>query len=218
MEFVSLRSLIYNVLSIARGAQISDDEPISEKLAESWIHKYKNVLLKRDLDKGKYINPDYIQEYENLDGSPLLIVPEVQETRTVYRTDVQIPKTIDLNFKSGLVFIGDVEGNQIQLVPESRINFQDYKKYTKHSPLCYLKNRYIYLHNDYGLQRLKVRALFETPTEVPGFTIDSKYPIPMNMVDPLMDLIKEKELDIIIQVSSDNTNDTQHKVESNVKS
>lgn len=217
MEFVSLRAIIYDLLNIIRGGKITDDEIISPRQIEAWIHQYRAILLKRDIDKGKYINPDYIQEYLNSDGTPLRIVPEEQETRTVYRTDVQLPKTIDFNYKSGITFIGDVEGNRIQLVPESRVNYQQYNKYTSDDIIAYINNRYIYLHNHNGLQFIKVRGVFEVPTDIPSVTLDSKYPIPINMILPLKEMILKQELGIEYAAPNDDVNDTDHKIESDVE-
>jgi len=217
MEFVSLRAIIYDLMNIIRGGNVTDDEPISERQLESWIHQYRAVLLKRDIDKGKNINPDYIQEYENSDGSALSIVPEEQELRTVYRTSVQIPKTIDFNYKSGITFIGDVEGNEIQLVPASRAVWQKHRKYTSKDILAYLKDRYIYLENHNGLQYIRLRGIFELPTEIGSFTLDSKYPIPLNMLDPLKQMILKGELGIEYMSPDDDDNNADHGVESDVE-
>lgn len=217
MEFVSLRAIIYDLLNIIRGGKITDDEPISERQIEFWIHQYRSKLIKQDIDKGKFVNSDYIQDFANVDGSALLIVPELQETRTIYRTDVQIPKTLDFNYKSGITFIGDVEGNEIQLVPFPRATWQKHKKYTSKDILAYLKNRYIYLENHNGLQYLRLRGIFELPTEIPGFNLDSKYPIPINMLDTLKAMILKQELGIEYASPSDDENDARHEVESDVK-
>lgn len=217
MVNVSLKEIAYDLLSIIRAGKITDDEPISERQVYQWIHEYRAKLLKQDIDKGKYTNPDYIQEYENTDGSPLAIVPEVQETRTVYRTNVQIPKTLDFNFKSGILFLGDVEGNRIQLIPESRANYQQHKRWTDHTTVAYLKDRYIYLVNHNGLQYIRLRGIFEVPTELPNMDLNSKYPIPINMIPTLKEMILKNELGIEAVAPSDEKNDTDHKVESNVK-
>jgi hypothetical protein len=218
MEFTSLRSIIYDLLHIIRGAKIADDEPISERQLENWIHQYRAKLLKQDLDKGKYLNPDYIQEYQDEDGNPLSIVPNEQELRTVYRTSVQIPKTIDLNYKSGIIYLGDVNGNRIQLVPEARVNFQQYKKITSNSTIAYLKDRYVYLYNHNGLQYIRLRGVFEIPTEIPGYDLDEdKYPIPVNLLPTLKEMILKNELGIIYKAPNDDENDTEHKVQSDVR-
>lgn len=216
MEFVSINSITYDLLNIIRGAKITDDEPISERQIEAWIHQYRAKLIKQDIDKGKYINSDYVQEFCNSDGSALRIIPEEQELQTVYRTELQIPKTIDFNYKNGILYVGDVQGNRIQLVPEARVNYQQYNKYTKNHTIAYLKNRYIYLYNHNGLQYIRLRGIFEVPTEIPNMDLNSKYPIPLNMVETLKQLILKQELGIIYVAPNDDKNDTDHKVESDV--
>lgn len=217
MEFISLRVLIYDLLRTIRASQISDDEPISERQLESWIHHYRAKLVKQDLDKGKYPNPNYIQEYCNSDGTALKLEPDELETKTVYKTELQIPNTIDLNYKYGITSIEDVEGNKIQLVPKSRINWQEYKKYTKDSTLAYLQDRYIYLHNPNDLQYIRVWGIFELPTEILGYDLDDKYPIPADKIDTLKNMILKNELGIQVEMPNDNENDSQHTLESDIK-
>jgi hypothetical protein len=62
MEFVTLNTITTDLLEIVRQAKISRSEPISKRQLEAWVHQYRSLLLKRDLDKGKMPNPDYIQE------------------------------------------------------------------------------------------------------------------------------------------------------------
>ena len=66
IEFVSLRTIINDLLKIIRGSKISQSEPISERQIEGWVHEYRALLIKRDIDKGKMPNPDYIQEINGL--------------------------------------------------------------------------------------------------------------------------------------------------------
>jgi hypothetical protein len=208
MEFVSLRSIIYDLLNIIRAAKISNDEAISERQIEAWIHEYRGKLIKQDIDKGKYPNPDYIQEYVNIDGTPLHLVKEDRPTQDVIVSYVKIPKTLDFNFKSGITFVGDIEGHQIQLVPEARITWQQYKKYTSKEPLAYLRDSYLYIHNVGDLQYITIRGIFEIPTEIPNNDLDSKYPIPINWIPTLKEMILKQELGIESMAANDDTNDS----------
>jgi hypothetical protein len=198
-------------MNTIRGGKITDDEPISERLVEAWIHQYRAKLIKQDIDKGKFVNPDYVQSIS------LELEEDIQPTRTLYKTTIIIPKTLDFNYKSGILFVGDVEGNIIQLVPEQRVIYQQYRKFTRNAPLAYIRDQYLYIHNPRGLQYVYLRGIFEVPTEADAtMTLDSKYPIPINMVTILKDMIKEKELGIITRELSDSTNDSQHLLESNI--
>jgi hypothetical protein len=210
MEFVSLRTIIYDLLNIIRGAKVIDDEEISEKQLELWIHQYRALLLKRDLDKGKDINPAYIQSIDNIEL-------ELDSIKGIYRTNIELPKVIDLNYGSGFTFIGDVFGNQIQLVPESRANWQKFKRFTQEDTISFLNSNRLYLVNSKGLTNLYIRGVFEIPTEVTEAnnlvpTYDDNYPIPVNMVTILKEMILQKELGIEIKTASDTVNDSIGKI------
>jgi hypothetical protein len=194
-----------------------------------WVHQYRAVLVKQDLDKGKMPNPDYIQEIPSLqlevvdrtDGSDL-------ESNTYHlRTVLQLPKTVDLNFKSGFMFVGTIDGREIQFVPEGRVRWQQYKKYTSADNIAFLRNNRIYLSTVTPIEHITVRGVFEIPTEVGNFlnphmdysyaNWDSPYPIPENMIPVLKEMILKKELGITVQAMSDSSNDSASMVQPNVE-
>jgi hypothetical protein len=230
IQFVSLDTIIEDILKISRGSKISSSEPISIRQIELWIHQYRSILIKQDLDKGKDPNEDYIQELtciklvpEFKPGNNSLVSTDIK----TYRTDLQIPKTIDFNFKSGITSILTLEGEEIQLVEASRSQWQQYKKYTKSDKLAYQKNGYVYIDSQEGLSYITIRGIFEVPTEAHNFVneltqlnlwdISSPYPIPINMLGTLKDMILKREMNIMLAVPSDNKNDSQSKVESNTE-
>jgi hypothetical protein len=230
IEFVSLNSIVNDLLNIVRGSKLNSSEPISKRQIEAWIHQYRAFLLKRDLDKNKFVDTDYIQNIpfklvkEDLAGSDTTI----STGKYIYRTSLNVPNTIDLNFKSGITHVGDLSGNEIQLSNGvSRTNHQKYKKYTSNDVIAYLKDRYIYLYNNNkGLQYILVRGIFENPVEVYELTnpltnqrvasYDDKYPIPMDKIPVLKELILTKELGIEAVSPSDNKGDSNSKFEPNI--
>jgi hypothetical protein len=174
-------------------------------------------------------NPDYIQtiqalELEEVTESQGTSVPSGYKT---YRTKIQVPNTIDLNFKSGFMYVGTINGQEIQLVPESRARFQEFKKYTKNNPVAYLKGGYLYIHNDKELRYITVRGIFEIPTEVSHLnnpnesitdvTINSPYPIPIHMLPTLKQMILKGELGIEYKTFSDKENDADTDVKPNLE-
>lgn len=210
MEFTSLKTLIFDLLNIIRAAKPNDDEPISEKQIEFWIHSYRAVYLKRDLDKGKMPNPDYIQSINN-------ISLEYDSAKKEYRSYIDIPNTLDLNNKSGITFIGDVYGNQIQLISEKRVNWQKYNKWTQDDTIAYLSNGRVYIYNSKGLDSFYIRGVFQNPIEASEanggtYNYDSPYPIPMSIISSLKKDILKNELGIEVQSPSDDINNANHKV------
>lgn len=221
MTFTTLNTVIEDLLKIIRGSIVSASEPISKRQIEDWVHQYRAVLIKRDLDKNNYPNPDYIQEI------PKLALETVQLGNVDYlATALELPKTINLNVKSGYTWIGTLEGKELQLVPQHREQWQQYKKYTPNDILCFLKDNKLYFRdNDPSLDYITLRGIFENPMEVGRFInpetnlpytdYNSPYPVPNNMLDSLKKMILESELNITIGSPSDTKNDSNHGVDQN---
>ena len=227
MDFVTLDTLTKDLLNVIRGSNISQSEPISVRQLEAWIHQYRSLILKRDLDKGKHPNPDYIQEINALileaedewgDDVAGTFPALIDDHYKIYRTNLTIPKTLDLNFKSGLMYVGSPMGKEIQFIPQGRAEWQQYKKYTHSDSMAFLKNQYIYVIAPDGLEYITIRGIFEEPpsvsrfvnaeTDQPYWNEDSVYPIPMNMIPILKEMILQKELKIEASAPSDVTNDS----------
>ena len=215
---ISLDKIVQDLLLIIRGSNISQSEPISKRQLETWVHQYRAMLLKRDLDKNKMPNPDYIQEIPNL----VISLIEGSEDNTIgsdcyiSRTAVKLPKAIDLNSKTGLTYIGTILGNQIQLIPYNRFQWQQYKKYTNSDRLAFLRNQYLYVYNNELLTSVNVRGIFENPLELEDFDSNAdyrtNYPLPLDKVPVLKEMILKGELGIEAQAFSDEKNDSDHGV------
>lgn len=229
MNFVTINTIVTDLLEIIRQAKVSRSEPISKRQLEAWVHQYRALLIKRDLDKGKMPNPDYIQEIPAIE---LEVVDTADggniETYTyVLKSTLQIPNTLDLNYKSGFMYIGTIEGRELQFISEGRSQWQQYKKYSHRDSLVFLRNKYLYLLSVTPLKYLTVRGVFEVPTEVSNFVnsnmpsrssdTDDPYPIPISVIPMLKEMILKTEMNIEYQAPSDKTNDSQHGVSPNVE-
>jgi len=229
IKFVTLNTIVTDLLEIIRQAKISRSEPISKRQLEAWVHQYRALLIKRDLDKGKMPNPDYIQEIPAIELEVVDTADGGNFATNTYmlKTKLSIPNTLDLNNKSGFMYIGTIDGKELQFIPEGRSKWQQYKRYTQKDSLVFLRNNYLYLLSVTPLKYLTVRGVFEVPTEVSNFVnsnmptrevgIDDPYPIPINMVPTLKELILKTELNIEMQAPSDKSNDSQHGVSPNVE-
>jgi hypothetical protein len=225
--FITLDNIITDLLNTIRGSKVSQSETISRVQIEEWVNEYRALILKQDLDKGKTPNPDYIQE---LPGLQLEVVDQstgsdLHSGTYVMRTVLHIPKTLDLNFKSGLMYVGTIDGREIQFISETRSLWQKFKRFTSREPLAFLRGKHIYINTVTPMQYITVRGVFEVPTEVGNFVNTNadtvtlgyrdSYPIPANMIPVLKEMILTKELGIMIQQPSDNKNDSINKVSLN---
>ena len=211
----TLKTIIDDIMLILRQNNISESEQISEIQIESWIHQYRSMLIKQDIDKNRDINPDYIQE---ITAIPLDIVDrhgssEFEGGDKILVTSIDIPKSIDFHFKSGIVSVSDLFGNEIQLMGEKRSNMQKYRKYTFYNYSAFRKGDRIYINGPGDIQAVNIRGIFENPTDISSYDIENDiYPIPSNMIPVLKELIfsKEFKLNLITDKENNSTDDTQN--------
>lgn len=229
ITFITLDKIITDLLKIIRGSKVSQSETITRRQVEEWVNEYRSILIKQDMDKGKMPNPDYIQE---IPGLLLEVVDRSKEvdlqSGTYFMRTVQtVPKTIDLNFKSGLMYVGTIDGREIQLVSEGRSRWQQYRKFTGKDTIAFLRNRRLYINAVTPMSSVSVRGIFQVPTEAGNYSntnaelmtlgYNDPYPIPANMIPVLKEMILSKELGIMSQAPSDNSNDGSNEVSLNAE-
>ena len=229
IEFISIGTIVQDLMLTVRGGQLTQSEPISKLHMESLVHQGRAILLKRDIDKNKKVDPQYIQqinalELEEVDES---YPSSISTDYKVFRTKLQIPNLITLNKGPALTYVGTVAGSEIQFSPEGRSRWQQFKKYTATDSIAYMKDNYIYLNNDKQIRYISIRGVFQVPTEVSHLdnpnevvtdtTESSPYPIPISLLPALKEIVL-KQLGIEANAPSDITNDSVSKVESNERS
>lgn len=225
---ITLNKITTDLLNIVRGADVSRDEPISKNQLEYWVHQYRALLLKRDLDQNRYPHPDYVQEFNGLvlekvdKAGSNAVSSELYTLRTV----LDLPKFLDLNDRIGITFIGTVTGDEIQLMSQQRSPWQQYKSYTKNNKIAYIKGDKLYIERCPLIRYVTVRGVLEDPTVakdysshtgISTYTNDSSYPIPADKLPALKELILQKELGIMYKERSDNDNDSDQEVSPNIK-
>ena len=210
VTFNSLNAIIDDILLIYRANELSESENLSRIQIEQWIHQYRALLIKQDIDKGREINPDYVQTF-----GPLHISKVSNCTGGYnYISDEELPKFIDLHFGSGLVSVKDMFGNLIQVGTETKAKYQVSRKYTCNDYIAYLKNNYLYILGPEHLEYVKVEGILEDPTQAGDCfdRDDTPYPVPANMIPVIKQMIFEKELNIMSIMPNDTTNNSTNDV------
>lgn len=228
IEYISEGAIAHDLLNLIRSSQVTQSEPISLRQIYSWINQYRSILIKQDWDKKKYISTDWQQQIQSLELEEVDSAEgsNISTDRKMFRTILQLPSTITTNFSSGYTYIGTITGEEIMLVPESRSLWQKYKKYTGSDRIAFLREGRIYVENDKELRYITVRAVWEVPSEVSQLnnpnesiedvTANSPYPISIAMLPTLKRMILEQELGIFVSATSDLSNDSASKTESNI--
>jgi len=221
MIFNTLNSIIDDILNEARSNNISESESLNRKQIEQWIIQYRAFLIKQDIDKGRGLNQDYIQEIKNIKliqssiVSPSVFANSSYKGPDAYKlvTSITIPKTLDFNSVFGLTSVTDLLGNDIQITTEARSNKQKNRRYVHNDYVAYQSEDRIKLDGPGELEYINVKGVFVNPLEaIPNATGDENYPIPENMIPLLKELIFAKEFKFSIPVDNSNNskNDTEN--------
>lgn len=231
----TLDAIIDDILLEARNNNISESENLSRTQIEQWVHQYRAFLIKQDIDKGRGINQDYIQEMRNLELDTFDqngdFDSDGNNIRYRFITKKTIPNVLDFNDIFGMTSVTDSNGNEIQITSMQRANMQAYKKYTNN--LISSPNKtcvaYQYLNNvvilgPVSIGSINIKGVFENPVDQRFLDIDLdnaednlfkyKYPMPINMIPLLKELILTKELKIT--APTDQSNDSKQNLQQNV--
>ena len=206
MKLNTLNTIIDDILLELRNSSVAESEHISRIQIEQWIHNYRAVLIKQDIDKGRDINPMYVQTI------PCVHIDRIDSTagHIEYRSDIELPKLIDFHFRTGLVYVKDMSGNLIQLGNETKMKYQKYRKYTCKDYIAYLKNNRVYIEGGNNLlEWIELDIVAENPADlIECFDPDGPYPVPAHMIPTIKDLIFSKELNIMPKMPTDETNNS----------
>jgi|TARA_B110000902_G_C14096778_1_gene509060 hypothetical protein len=217
---MTLDEIAYNLLNLVRGGISNQDEIISIEQIKFNIKHYRAMFIRRDFAKNNFISRHAEQdlgcvELERVNASQCCNLPV---TYSVFRSVQPLPKTIRMNFKESLTYIGDVTGTRaIPLVDSHTIQFLPYDKYTKGKYKAYMIADYLYIYNADGLDTINVRGIFEDPAEVSKYALCDKgncyesnkdpFPISMDMINLINQGITSGELNLLTGTFSDTSND-----------
>lgn len=218
---MTLKEISWDLLEIVRAGSVSKSETISIRQIESWIASYRALLIKQAYEKSYYTSPQLIQ---SLNCISLNQVDKAEccdigiTSCTVLKSAVVMPKVTRSNTGGDLItFVGAIDGKPFQLLSEQRAYWYQWRPWVFNDTYAYLKNNYMYIINNPGLEKFTLRAVFEDPmdivnyinscTGVPCYSVDDEYPISIDMLPTLKALILKQELGIMTISASDKNND-----------
>lgn len=207
---MTLDEITDNILQIARNNNVAESEHLSRRQIQLWIHYYRAFMIKQWIDKER--------ELENLDEMFIQTIQPIHlnkvETapgKLLYVGDKELPKLIQFNNRVGVISVKDMYGNLIQIGNQTKSKLQRYRKATCGDYIAWVKGNKIYVEGDSNkLEYISVDVIAEDPTSlVDCWSPDMEYPIPASMIPTIMDMILKRELQVMVQMPSDTTNNSE---------
>lgn len=205
---MSLNNIIDDILLTVRNNNIGESEHLSRIQIEQWIHTYRAYLIKQELDKKDIteLDPEFIQTIEDVHLDEVYNIYGNQE----FVSDMELPGLINFKNKPGVVCVRDKVGNIIQIGNRTKAKFQKNRRYSCGDYIAYVRNNRVYIDgaNDL-LEYIDIDIIAEDPTKMDNcYDPNSEYPVPDRMIPTIKDMIFTKELNIMLSMPSDNTNDS----------
>lgn len=214
---MSLSELVDNILLIARNNNITESEHLSKIQIEKWIVSYRALLIKQDIEKDKDIKDSYVSTI-----GPIHL--DKQEDVPGYSTfvgDQTLPKLVDLANRPAVLAVHDMFGNLIQVGTETKAKLQRYRQATCKDYIAYVKGDKLYVGGDgtnNQLEWVTADVIAQDPSELGDcYNPDDEYPIPIDKIPTITNMILQNELRTMIMMPSDESNDTHDDVQNAVK-
>lgn len=196
MVLNTLDSIIDDIYLILRNNNIAESESLNRNQIEQWIAQYRALLIKQDIDKGRDINPSYVQKLEGVK----LVQEDFYEDKNIktgkirYVAESNVPKCIDFHYMDGLISVTDLLGNQIQLTSKARAVMQNNRRWTSNGYMAYRTGDKLYIEGPGELEYISMYFIAENPADIEACRLNAEpYPIPANMIPALKELIFTRE-------------------------
>ncbi len=223
----TLSQLVYNIKGIIR--EINDDTDLSNEQLIHMINYCRSTLIRRDVGKGRTINPQIEQplgclELELVDKAECC---DIETNCYILKTKLEIPKLVEGYNKNLLTYVGSVDNTtDFQFISSARSRWTKYNKYTSKESYPFMRGNHLYIVHEKVLSHIAARGVFEDPRAVaqfkhcdgkPCFKLTDEYPLPMWMEQTIGDMLRKGELNMYFNVQEDKTNDSDDRTKPTTK-
>jgi len=190
---MTLNEIVYNIKNLAEGGYSTDDSKLSTRQIKAWVNYHRLNILESYTNNGKSIPQGATQVI----GS--YIVPE----EGFYLT---IPKVATYGDTKGITSVTSVSGNMIFIrTTQDKIAYQEQSRFTANTPKFFIEEgTKLYFYGNGGGESVKIIGILEDPTSASSWVSDDdEYPLPSQLVNPLIKMVAEVELNIILKTPGD---------------
>ena len=225
----SFNEIIFDVMELARGNQISDDTELDERHVTYLLNNQRSLWLRNEYNKpGRSIDSNIIQDLGCLEleeASPEDCCIETNGC-IVLRTKKKIPNTIELHAKTAITRVGPINktSSPFSFMPYHKAVYSGNGRYNKNIVFTYILNNRIYIKTNSlaanMLDYINVRGVFEDPTAAaefidcdgkPCFTYEDEYPI-NNWMIPFVKEQVLNQLGVALSTPKDESNDAKEDI------
>lgn len=221
----TLRELVYDLQNLKSAGRKSDDSLLSDRQVAFIINSYRLVILKQDLQKGRRLNQETVQNLGNVKVkkvNPADCGCEIANCH-LYKVESTLPKTLEVDGDLKLTFVGSIHGKSFQKTSFQRLPYDLYSKYTAGMNKWFKIGEELYIVSANATlgKTINVQGIFEDPLKASEYRTclcendetctdgwDSEYPLPLTMWDTVKKLIMDAELKFMDSQVNDSLNNS----------
>ena len=190
---MTLNEIVYNIKNLAEGGYTTDDNKLSTRQIKAWVNYHRLNLLEAYTNNGKSIPQGATQNLGTF------TTPDEGSFLT-------LPKIASYGDTRGITSVTSVDGNMIfARTTQDKIAFQEHSRFTAVMPKFFLEEgTKLYFTGSGGGEQVKIVGVVEDPSSVSNWGgDDSEYPLPSQLVSPLIEAIAKVELNLTIKTPGD---------------
>lgn len=194
---MTLNEIVYNIKNLAEGGYTTDDNKLSTRQIKAWVNYHRLNILESYTNNGKNIPQGATQNIG------IFTVPDEGDYLT-------LPKIASYGDTRGITSITSIDGNMIfARTTQDKISYQEQSRFTSSMPKFFLEEGVnLYFYGSGGGEQVKIVGVLEDPTSASSWTgDDDQYPLPSQLVNPLIKMVAEVEMNLTVRTPGDVIND-----------
>ena len=190
---MTLNEIVYNIKNLAEGGYSTDDNKLSTRQIKAWVNYHRMNILESYTGNGKLIPSGSKQKLGNF------TVPDEGAALT-------LPRVASFGNTKAITSVTSVDGNMMfARTTQDKITYQEESRFTSGISKFFIEaGNKMYFYGSGGGELVKIIGVLEDPTQASTWsTDDDEYPLPSQLVNPLIKMVAEVELNVTLKTPGD---------------
>ena len=226
----TLKEIVYDIKNIIRGGMQSDDEVISDRQIEFQIHSLRAQFIRQDINKRRTISDNIKQVIHCLEVEPVSgTTCGLSSDLIIVRSKQKIPNAIETSHQDLVTAIGPtgILSVNFHMIPYNRAPWAGNNRYTKKMTFAFVLDSFVYIIGPEAerLQKIKVEGVWQNPKDIEEYKKDDgslsydaeheEYPLSTSMLDLIKQSMLATNMQPLVQMPTDLTNNSKSDVQPN---
>jgi len=226
----TIKEIIYDIKNIIRGGLQSDDEIISDRQVEFQINSLRAQFIRQDVNKRRSISDNIKQVIHALEVEPVSgTTCGLSSDLVIVRSKEKIPNAIETSHQDLITAVGPtgILAVNFHMIPYNRAPWAGTNKYTKKMTCAFILDSFVYIIGPEAerLKKIKVEGVWQDPRDIEVYTKDDgtssynaeteEYPLSTSMLDLIKQSMLATNMQPLVQMPTDLTNNAKSDVQPN---